>query len=83
MFSFEALLDQAKNLFSGEIAEQAAEFADPSQMLSDAGVDLEALGNLGPEEAMAFLEKAGVDPSILENVQLDEITSGLMNGDKR
>ena len=81
MFSFDTLLDQAKSLFSGEIAGQVEDLADPLQSLSDAGIDLEALSNIGPEQATAFLEQAGLDPSLLENASIEEIASRLTGAD--
>ncbi|MEL6277717.1 MAG: hypothetical protein AAFR28_02400 [Pseudomonadota bacterium] len=67
MLNFGALFEQATELLS------SANLGDVQQQLSDAGLDLSTLSDLAPEDASQLLERAGLDPEIMNSGVLDQI----------
>lgn len=73
----------------GDMIEQATEFlkvggleelANVGQMLSEAGLDNEALAQMAPDEAHALLENAGLDPELFDTLQSSDVASALFGG---
>ena len=79
MFTISDMIDQAKELFGDSGVAQAAGALDLGQVLESAGVDADALAQMAPEDALPFLEQAGVDPELLSGIEADGAMQAFLN----
>lgn len=81
MFNFTDLISQATQLFHSPNVDELMNpdgVADLSAILADAGLDLEMLAGPTPDEILAKLSEAGVDPAALSETSMPEQIQALI-----